>query len=211
MKNVEITDFWIKIKRVVNPEELKTLYIYPTKNADKYIFAGRYIFKGMTAERILKHFEKENFNLEQFLQNALSKKELEKLGRLYLGNLVLKYKSNLTEKENICIFAEMFLGIIAMKMDKNFIDEFVYKNFIRDSAYLLPKEKEEPIEDVVNKLVKEMFEKPLIITTRKIEESYITELKINNEVFAVAESKGYKYSRKKAYKSAAEKLKSMRV
>ena len=129
MKNVEITDFWIKIKRVVNPEELKTLYIYPTKNADKYIFAGRYIFKGMTAERILKHFEKENFNLEQFLQNALSKKELEKLGRLYLGNLVLKYKSNLTEKENICIFAEMFLGIIAMKMDKNFIDEFVYKNF----------------------------------------------------------------------------------
>ena len=211
MKNVEITDFWTKVKRVANPKEIKILYNYPSQTADKYIFAGRYIFKGMTAERILKHFEKENFNLEQFLQNVLSKKELEKLGRLYLGNIELKYKSNLTEKENICIFTEMFLGIIAMTMDKNFIDEFVYKNFIRDSAYLLPKEKEEPIEDVVNKLVKEMYDKQLIIATKKVEEVYISEIIINNDVFAVAESKGYKYSRKKAFKIIYKKLKSMRV
>ena len=169
------------------------------KGFSQYLYIGNYIFRGLLADRLLKKENKAITELEKALTKIFSQKELSKLFDYYELEKYARYGEDFSLDSLKKDFAIAFLGFITHHSEKEFLDEFIYKNFIRDKEYLYPQEKES-LEDFVHKYYKTQ-DKNFQIETTKNDESYTSTIKIDGQIFLSETSTGYKYSRKKAYKS----------
>lgn len=171
----------------------------------KYFYYGNFVFRGILAKRL---FTKENrpiTELEKAIEKIYSIKEMTNFFNYYDLEKYARYDKTLDLESLKRDFAISFLGFITMYASEEFLDEFIYKNFIRDTEHLYPKEKKE-IEDIVHSYVASVLDKSFEIKTLKENETYITSVFIDGQLELQTESKGYKYSRKKAYKELIKHL-----
>lgn len=199
--------YWNHIMSLSNSHTLRTVFTHYTyfgtdknKGNSAYIYAGKYIFRGILAKRMLKKVIRPVVHVEQALTKCYSKKELSKLFDLYQLNQHVKAGETLDINSRKSDFVLALLGFIVLSADVEFINQFIDSNFIEDASRFFPKEAPR-IEEIVNNYYLENEGLPVSENTIKLEVGYETTLSIGNKPLVCVTSASYKYSKKKAYKT----------
>lgn len=97
-----------------------------------------YAFKGKVAEIMSKYIPLSGTQLQHYLGNVFSTKQLERIyGRYHLSRLVRYGKSFPIEKKHH-LFVYALLGFVYEFAEEKYLNRFIYRNFLAETEHLMP-------------------------------------------------------------------------
>lgn len=97
-----------------------------------------YAFRGKVAEIMSKYIPLSGTQLQHYLGNVFSAKQLEKIyGRYHLSRLVRYGKSFPIEKKHH-LFVYALLGFVYEFAEEKYLNRFIYRNFLSETEHLIP-------------------------------------------------------------------------
>ena len=178
------------------------------KGNSKYVFLGMYAFKGKTAGLLYKYFSASGTQLQHFLGNLFKNKQLENIFDKYNLSELIRYGNNFDTEKHKHIFVYALLGFIIENCDKKTIKDFIFSNFLSGKEHLLPGSfNKTGIIAQCNYFAKILYKQKIQITIKgKKDTGYTVNVLAGSRLISKAESKSYKYARKKALKNALKKM-----
>ncbi len=183
------------------PEENK-------KASDRYVFLGMYAFKGKLAEILFSYIPGNGKQLQHLLGNLFKTKQLDKIFYKFELQKFIRYGENFDAEKHRHIFVYGFLGFVFKHGSKKVLRNFIFENFLKNADNLFSNlRKNKDLHAQCNYFSMILYQKKVKINIFELsKEMFCAEVKVLNNIIASAESKSYKYVRKKALKIAIKNL-----
>ncbi|HPS13090.1 MAG TPA: hypothetical protein PLB87_07425 [Prolixibacteraceae bacterium] len=170
----------------------------------RYVFVGMFGFKGKVADTLFNYMPGTGTQLQHYLGNLFKDEILLKIyDAYYLGELC-RYGNdfNIAKQKHIVVYG--FLGFVCKWLSPEKLDQFITRNFLAGTNHLMPTQfRNCDLQSQCNYFSRIRHQKNVSVTTQRIDEFlFRTAITAGNELIHEAESKSYRYSRKKALKQA---------
>lgn len=169
----------------------------------RYVFLGMFGFKGKVAEILFRYQPAGGTQLQHYQGNLFKEVGVRIFDKYGLAGYI-RSGTDFDVQTHKHIFAYGFLGFILRWFEPEKLNRFILYNFLYNSEHLLPQEiKNNDIQAQCNFLAQIFYNAPLLISTQKnTDDIFTTNINAGEHSVAMAESKSYRYSRKKALKQA---------
>ncbi len=121
--------------------------------SDKYIFLGMYAFKGKLAEVICKYVPLTGTQLQHYLGNLFTNKQLEKIFTHYRLDRIVRYGKHFDVANKHHIFVYALLGFMNEFAEVNQLNRFIYRHFLQNSDHLRPNQSKTNNKNLYSKLL----------------------------------------------------------
>jgi hypothetical protein len=180
---------------------------HTTKNNSKWVFIGRYAFKGEVAKYIYKNIGGTGKELQQLLGNITGQKYAEKLFDSWAIANYCKIADGLQLHQQKHIMVYGLLGLMMEQATTKKLQDFIYTNFIEPNEHLLPKTYIVKNEwEQLKLLCRQIHNTTCTITHTLVGKLNSITVTLPNNTKVEAQSISYKYARKKAIKKALQAL-----
>lgn len=174
------------------------------KSNSRYVFSGMYVFKGNTAAILHKYIIATGTQLQHFLGNLFKNKYLEEIFDKYCLNKIIRCGETFDYTSYKHIFVYGFLGFIAEYSNNEVLNNFILSNFLIGKEHLiLNNPKAGSITVQCNYFSQILYSTNIVVesvpTTDTMNKFIV---KTGSNIIAQAESKSFRYARKKALKMA---------
>jgi len=174
------------------------------KSNSRYVFVGMYGFKGIVAETLFSYMPGSGTQLQHYLGNLFKDDILHKIYKTYHLDVLCRYGYTFDIEKQKHILVYGFLGFVCQWLIPEKLNQFIIRNFLSETSHLMPTQfKNRDLQSQCNYFCRLTYKENIMVTTQMVNEflfcSTVTARKLT---ICEAESKSYRYSRKKALKQA---------
>jgi hypothetical protein len=202
----------IEVAPIFSHELKKALTHYSfsenSQNGSRYMFLGQTEFKGKVARILFEYVPGKGTQLQHYLGNLFKEKHLHYIFEKYNLKDYIRLGVDYDYQTLKHIFTYGFLGFLSDSMETKVLNDFIMKNFIENTAHLLPKEKvhKKDYKAQFQFLAQQQFSTKPKLDIHKKGDTYCCTVSIADDIYSQVESKSYKYAQKKAWKVAIRNL-----
>lgn len=170
----------------------------------RYVFAGMFGFKGKVAETLFNYMPGSGTQLQHYLGNLFKDETLLKIYRTYHLDELSRYGNafDLEKQKHILVYG--FLGFVCQWMSPEKLNQFIVRNFLSETNHLMPTQfKNRDLQSQCSYFSRLRYNESVLVATQMIDEFlFNSSVSAGNVIICEAQSKSYRYSRKKALKQA---------
>ncbi|MBV5312888.1 MAG: hypothetical protein JZU47_06305 [Prolixibacteraceae bacterium] len=170
----------------------------------RYVFIGMFGFKGKVAETLFNYLPGSGTQLQHYLGNLFKDETLLKIYKTHHLDELCRYGYTFDIEKQKHILVYGFLGFVCQWLSPEKLSQFIIRNFLSETSHLMPTQfKNRDLQSQCNYFCRLACRGNAIVTTKIINEFlFRSSVSAGNVLICEAESKSYRYSRKKALKHA---------
>lgn len=170
----------------------------------RYVFSGMFGFKGKVAETLFNYMPGSGTQLQHYLGNLFKDETLFKIYKTYHLDELCRYGRtfDIDKQKHILVYG--FLGFICQWLSPEKLNQFIVRNYLSETSHLMPTQfKNRDLQSQCSYFSRLRYNEGILVITQMIDELlFKSSVSAGKVVICEAESKSYRYSRKKALKQA---------
>ncbi|GHT31626.1 hypothetical protein FACS189434_01700 [Bacteroidia bacterium] len=173
------------------------------KGSSRYVFAGMFAFKGLTAEVLFRYVPATGTQLQHALGNLFKNEHLNRLFDTFELQKYIRHGADFPAERHRHIFVFGLLGYLHIHATAEVKEAFIRRHFILPNEQtLMPQTKKRDMQAQCNVFALMLYGCQTRLSMAKQNETWTTTITAGERTVAAETSASYRYSRRKALKKA---------